>query len=134
VENLPFYGILLAGSGLECALSLLAIVIIGYMGSPLIVWSIAIILLMYGWGLPLVAIVIVTALLLIFIIKPIRTSLVSKPLMGLMKAFDFVPKISATERTALEAGVVWVEGDLFSGKPDFEKICMIFYSVFPTNF
>ncbi|MCM2281593.1 MAG: acyl-CoA dehydrogenase, partial [Bdellovibrionaceae bacterium] len=33
-----------------------------------------------------------------------------------------MPAISDTERTALEAGVVWVEGDLFSGKPDFKKL------------
>jgi acyl-CoA dehydrogenase len=122
VENLPFYGILLGGSGIEYALSLLALVIVGFLGSPLIIWSLLIVLLMYGWGLPVIAIGIVAAILLVFIIKPIRTAAVSKPLMGLMKAMDFVPKISATERTALEAGVVWVEGDLFSGKPDFSKI------------
>ena len=39
--------------------------------------------------------------------------------MALFKKFEFIPKISATERTALDAGVVWVEKDLFSGKPDF---------------
>jgi acyl-CoA dehydrogenase len=122
LENLPFFGQFLDGSGIEYILSLLAIIIVGYLGSPLIVWSIVIVLLMYGWGIPLIAIGITTAILLVFIVKSVRTSLISKPLMGLMKAMDFVPKISATERTALEAGVVWVEGDLFSGKPDFEKI------------
>jgi acyl-CoA dehydrogenase len=33
-----------------------------------------------------------------------------------------LPSISDTERTALEAGVVWVEKDLFSGKPNFKKL------------
>lgn len=61
-------------------------------------------------------------ILLIFNLKPLRKMLVSAPLMGLLKKLEFIPKISATERTALEAGVVWVEGDLFSGKPDFQKI------------
>jgi acyl-CoA dehydrogenase len=34
----------------------------------------------------------------------------------------FVPRISETERQALEAGTVWIEGDLFSGRPDFRAI------------
>ncbi|HVG06693.1 MAG TPA: acyl-CoA dehydrogenase [Thermoanaerobaculia bacterium] len=33
-----------------------------------------------------------------------------------------VPRISETERQALEAGTVWVDGELFSGKPDFERM------------
>lgn len=122
MDNLPFYGQFLDGSGIEYVFSLLAIIIVGFLGSPLIVWSLLIVLLMYGWGVPLIGIGIIAVILLVFILKPLRTAVVSKPLMGLMKAMDFVPKISATERTALEAGVVWVEGDLFSGKPDFEKI------------
>lgn len=39
-----------------------------------------------------------------------------------MKSLGFLPQISQTERVALEAGVVWVESDLFSGSPDFRKI------------
>ena len=31
-------------------------------------------------------------------------------------------QISETERTALVAGVVWAEGELFSGKPNFKKL------------
>jgi acyl-CoA dehydrogenase len=38
------------------------------------------------------------------------------------KARDLVPRMSATEREALEAGTVWVEGELFSGRPDFARI------------
>ncbi len=30
--------------------------------------------------------------------------------------------MSATERAALEAGSVWIDGDLFSGRPDFRKL------------
>ncbi|HEX5720218.1 MAG TPA: acyl-CoA dehydrogenase [Thermoanaerobaculia bacterium] len=33
-----------------------------------------------------------------------------------------VPRISETERQALEAGTVWVDGELFSGRPDFKKM------------
>lgn len=41
---------------------------------------------------------------------------------AVFKKFDFIPKISETERTALDAGVVWIEKDLFSGKPNFKNI------------
>jgi acyl-CoA dehydrogenase len=35
---------------------------------------------------------------------------------------NLVPRISATERQALEAGTVWVDGELFSGRPDFRRL------------
>ena len=33
-----------------------------------------------------------------------------------------VPRISDTERQALEAGTVWADGELFSGRPDFAEL------------
>lgn len=33
-----------------------------------------------------------------------------------------VPQMSDTERVALEAGDVWIDGELFSGRPDFRRI------------
>ena len=33
-----------------------------------------------------------------------------------------LPRISDTERTALEAGTVWWERDLFSGRPEWRKL------------
>ena len=33
-----------------------------------------------------------------------------------------MPTISETERTALEAGAVWAEAELFSGKPNFKTL------------
>src|SRR5207253_1584638 len=46
----------------------------------------------------------------------------TKPIMALMDKLGFLPKISDTERAAIDAGTVWVEKDLFSGKPDFDKL------------
>lgn len=45
-----------------------------------------------------------------------------KAIMNGMQRSGALPKISDTERTALEAGTVWVDGELFSGNPDWEKI------------
>jgi acyl-CoA dehydrogenase len=35
---------------------------------------------------------------------------------------NLLPQISATEREALEAGTVWADGDLFSGRPDLGRL------------
>ena len=42
--------------------------------------------------------------------------------MILKRLQKLVPEMSATERAALEAGSVWIDGDLFSGRPDFRKL------------
>ena len=56
------------------------------------------------------------------ILQQIRIQYVTKPLFYFLKAKGLLPSISETEKVALRAGDVWMEGDLFSGKPDFKKI------------
>src|SRR6185436_15605866 len=43
-------------------------------------------------------------------------------LIALARRKGLVPRISETERQALEAGTVWVDGELFSGRPDFARL------------
>ncbi len=43
-------------------------------------------------------------------------------LMKHMKANKILPQISDTERQALEAGSVWIDGEFFGGNPDFKKM------------
>jgi acyl-CoA dehydrogenase len=50
------------------------------------------------------------------------------PLMNWMKANNILPRISDTERQALEAGTVWIDGEYFRGNPDFDKILADPYS------
>jgi acyl-CoA dehydrogenase len=38
-----------------------------------------------------------------------------------------LPRISDTERVALEAGTVWIEGEIFSGRPDFARMLALPY-------
>jgi acyl-CoA dehydrogenase len=38
------------------------------------------------------------------------------------KLKNILPEISKTEQEALDAGTVWVEGSIFQGKPDFDKL------------
>jgi len=49
-----------------------------------------------------------------------RRKKITAPLLGVYQ--KITPQISATERTALEAGTVGFEGELFSGKPDWSKL------------
>lgn len=102
--------------------SIVTLLFIGYFSAPLIVWVVALLVILFGLGAPPILLALYATLMVIFLIKPLRTVLVSGFVMNIMKKLGVVPQISATERTALEAGVVWIEKDLFSGKPDFEKI------------
>jgi len=43
-------------------------------------------------------------------------------LLDLARRRGLVPRISETERQALEAGTVWVDGELFSGRPDLRRL------------
>jgi acyl-CoA dehydrogenase len=50
-----------------------------------------------------------------------------------MKARKMLPQISDTERQALEAGKVWIDGGFFAGKPDFKKILAENYNKLPAE-
>ncbi len=52
-------------------------------------------------------------------VKSLRLSLLSVPIFRIYK--KVLPQMSQTEQEALEAGTVWWDGDLFSGKPDWNK-------------
>ena len=56
------------------------------------------------------------------ILKNLRTKLITQPLFSMIVSKGVLPSISETEKTALRAGDVWIEGELFNGKPNFEKI------------
>ncbi|MDQ2070848.1 acyl-CoA dehydrogenase [Natronospira bacteriovora] len=56
----------------------------------------------------------------VFNIRPLRRRLISSP--GLKAFRRIMPDMSDTEREALEAGTVWWEGELFSGRPDWNQL------------
>jgi acyl-CoA dehydrogenase len=63
---------------------------------------------------------IIAAFVLMLGVAPVRRALVSAPL---LRAFRKVmPPMSQTEREALEAGTVWWDGELFSGRPDWRRL------------
>ncbi len=115
----------LAGLHWYCWAGTIAIIVtvLGYFGSPFIIWAIvaAVILGIFQvqswitWGIFLV-------IAAIGAIPVLRRIFVSSIILKLFRALQLVPKISETERTALEAGNVWAEKELFSGKPDLKKL------------
>lgn len=50
----------------------------------------------------------------------VRKKFITAPIFKLYK--KLLPQMSSTEQEALEAGTVWWDGDLFSGKPDWNKL------------
>ena len=55
-----------------------------------------------------------------FAFKPLRRLFISNRLFGLFR--KVMPRLSATEREALEAGTVWWDAELFSGKPRWRRL------------
>lgn len=59
---------------------------------------------------------------IVLLIPGIRKELISRHLVSLINKLHLMPSISDTEKTALRAGTIWVDGEFFSGKPDFDAI------------
>ena len=100
--------------------SLVVVFALGFLGAPLFAWAIVGALILIGFSAPLWLLGVFVVVMAIFLIPPIRRALVSSLVMKLLA--PIMPQISPTEKAALDAGVVWVEGDLFSGKPDLKKL------------
>jgi acyl-CoA dehydrogenase len=75
----------------------------------------------------LIAAWIVAALLAIAVVvlgvAPLRRGVLSRPLLGWYRGQ--LPAMSQTEQEAIDAGTVWWDGDLFSGRPDWAKLLAV---------
>src|SRR5688572_28035710 len=98
--------------------------ILAYHRSPAVVWTIVaaiglvLITAFARWPQTVVVslwIVLAIAALLLNP-TPVRRALVSRPLLALFRRI--LPQVSQTEQEALDAGTVWWDGELFSGRPD----------------
>jgi len=54
------------------------------------------------------------------VVRPLRRALLTRPIFSAYR--KVLPQMSDTERDALEAGSVWWEGELFRGRPDWQKL------------
>ena len=67
----------------------------------------------------LLLLVLALVILLLFV-RPVRRALLTPSIMRAMARA--LPRMGETERIALEAGTVWWDGELFSGRPDWTKL------------
>ncbi len=106
-------------------IAILIILISAYLRLPLLIWSLILAASLLAYAsvadiktAELLFVMLVYAAIIIPLnLKPIRRILLSKAILSAMK--KVMPTISQTEQEALEAGDVWWEAELFSGKPDY---------------
>ena len=63
---------------------------------------------------------VMTLATLAFSLPNIRLQLISGPALNIIR--KILPPISETEQEAIDAGSVWWDGEIFSGKPDWNKL------------
>ncbi|HEX7559938.1 MAG TPA: acyl-CoA dehydrogenase, partial [Usitatibacter sp.] len=91
-------------------------------------WSLAmaagVAALTFATGTPLAVLTVLWVAVGIFaafgIVKPLRRASVSRLFFGIYK--KVLPQVSQTEQEALDAGSIWWDADLFTGKPDWGKL------------
>ena len=113
---------------LACGSLIAVIWTLAYFCAPALVWTLAAAagLLAAGFAGCATPIVLTLAWIIFGILalllnpSPIRRALMGKPLLDLFR--KILPQMSSTEKEALDAGTVWWDGDLFSGKPDWKKL------------
>jgi acyl-CoA dehydrogenase len=96
--------------------------VFGYIGVPLWLWSIYGAGILFVFQVPVGLWVIYGILTLILNMPQLRQFLISSNIVKLIKKLNLLPSISHTEKEAIEAGNVWVDGEFFSGKPNFKRM------------
>ncbi len=116
---MPFYCFLL--------LLIIILMLLAFFRSGLAIWTFALAGFLLVSGFIGASTTLVSASWIIFAliflplnILPLRRTLISRHVFGIFK--KMMPPISNTEKQALDAGSVWWDAELFSGKPDWHKL------------
>lgn len=113
-------------AGLPWGWVLLGIVVLlfalGYTAAPAWVWFGAGLVVLAGLAAPWWLLAAFALPALVLTVPALRRPVLSGPLLRFIGRKKLLPAISETERVAIEAGTVWVEGELFSGRPDFGRL------------
>jgi acyl-CoA dehydrogenase len=107
------------------AVAVVGAVILAYRRTPLIVWTAAAAALLalaqlIGGGLTMLPWIVFGAIALPLNLKPLRRRILSAPLLGWFSRV--LPPMSRTEAEAIDAGTVWWDAELFSGRPDWRVL------------
>jgi acyl-CoA dehydrogenase len=101
------------------AVAFVAAWVLGYFAAPLWLWTVVAGALVFAAGAGPIAWIVFGLIATLFNVPQLRRTILAAPLLGVFRRI--LPAISETEREALDAGTVWWEGDLFSGRPDWRK-------------
>jgi acyl-CoA dehydrogenase len=107
---------------------LIGALVLAYLNVSGLAWSAAIVAALgVGWGAHLLPDWLALALCAVFVLLAIplnvpalRRTLISNAVLAAFRRI--MPPMSQTEREAIEAGTVWWDAELFSGKPDWRKL------------
>jgi acyl-CoA dehydrogenase len=111
------------------AIATLAILLaLAALRAPIFVWTAAVGVLGGAWAVVLgfapttnaVLAAVFGAGALVLNIPPLRRRLLSDPVLAAYRRI--LPDMSQTEKEAIDAGTVWWDADLFSGRPDWERL------------
>lgn len=103
-------------------LGVIGVLALGYLSAPLIAWTAVLAGLLLAGGAGTILWSVFGVLAVITNVVALRRQLLTRPVLSFMQAMKFLPAISETERQAIEAGTVWVDGELFSGRPDLQRL------------
>lgn len=97
-------------------------VTMGFCKAPFVLWFVVGFLIMLGFNVLPITLIIYVLTCLSILIVPFRRNTISSFIMKITKTLQLVPNISRTESEALEAGVLWLDQQFFSGKVDGKKL------------
>ena len=95
---------------------------LGYSGASFKRWSVSIAAALVLLGAPFFLWLLFGAFVVLFGVPSVRRQVLTSRIVAILNKLKLLPVISETEQTAIEAGNIWVDGELFSGKPDFKRI------------
>lgn len=108
---------------MEALIFILLILILGFLNLPLLGWFIVIGLYSFFiFDAGFLFFIPFIALGVLLLNKEFRIKFITQKIVDFVKQKGLLPKISATEEEALQAGTTWVESNFFKAKVDFEQI------------
>jgi acyl-CoA dehydrogenase len=108
--------------------SVVALWAMAYRGAGAVAWvialatAVAVLTLLGGlpWYVDLPVLLLAAGAAAVFSVPALRHRLITTPLLRQFRRV--MPVMSLTEREALEAGTVWWDAELFSGRPDWQRL------------
>jgi acyl-CoA dehydrogenase len=108
-----------------------AFLALAYFGAPILGWTLAAALFLswlsalaaFGFTAKVVLAVVFAVIAAVLNVPAIRRKLITDHVLALYRRI--LPDMSQTEKEAIDAGTVWWDADLFSGKPDWDKLLAV---------